>query len=282
MKPKKLKEVLKEKLNKEEINLLPRSFDIIGDILIFSKFPETLKKKEKIIGEEILKIHKNIKVVLKKVKEYSGKYRLPKFKIIVGENRKETLHKENNVKLKLDVEKVYFTPRLSNERKRIATLVKPNEKILVMFSGCAPYPCVLAKNTKAREIYAIELNPIAHSYAKENIKLNKISNVKLFNGDVNVIIPKLKQSFDRIIMPLPKGGETFLDTLLPVIKKGTIIHFYNFSTENKIEEIKEKLKHFFKKEDIKIKILNVIKCGHYSPHTYRFCIDFMIITKPKN
>jgi len=35
--------------------------------------------------------------------------------------------------------------------------------------------------------------------------------------------------FDRIIMPLPRGGEDFLGTALKVTKKGTIIHFYDFT-----------------------------------------------------
>jgi hypothetical protein len=36
---------------------------------------------------------------------------------------------------------------LSTERKRISELVKPGEKVLVMFSGAAPYVCVIAKKT---------------------------------------------------------------------------------------------------------------------------------------
>jgi tRNA (guanine37-N1)-methyltransferase len=139
----KLKQALKEKLSKSELELLPSSFDIVGDILIFSDFPKELDKKQKIIGEELMRILNNIHVVTKKVSKYSGRFRTPKLRIIAGDRRKETIHKENNVQLKLHAENVYFSPRLSNERKRIAQLVKPNERILVMFSGCAPYPCVL-------------------------------------------------------------------------------------------------------------------------------------------
>ena len=84
----------------------------------------------------------------------------------------------------MNVEKVYFSPRLSEERKRIFQQVKNNETILVMFSGIAVYPIVISKNTKAKAIVGIEINPIAHKYALENLKLNKISNVKLFLDDV--------------------------------------------------------------------------------------------------
>lgn len=40
-----LKEALKGKLTEKQISLVPKSFDVVGDILIFSDFPEELKKE---------------------------------------------------------------------------------------------------------------------------------------------------------------------------------------------------------------------------------------------
>ncbi|MEK6868609.1 MAG: class I SAM-dependent methyltransferase family protein, partial [Nanoarchaeota archaeon] len=155
--PGKLKDILVEKLTKKELSLVPSSFDMVGNTIIFSDFPKQLSKKEKIIGNEILKNFRHFKSVFKKTKKYSGKFRTPKLKLLAGENNKETMHKENDVKLKLNVENVYFSARLSEERKRIAKKVRKNEKILVMFSGCGVYPLVIAKNTEAKEIYGIEI-----------------------------------------------------------------------------------------------------------------------------
>src|SRR3990167_4377819 len=188
----KLKDILGEKLTKKELSLVPSSFDMVGSIIIFSDFPKQLSKKEKMIGNDILKNFRHFKSVFKKTKKYSGKFRTPKLKLLAGSSNQETIHKESNVKLKLNVEKVYFSARLSEERKRILKKVRKNEKILVMFSGCGVYPLV------------IEINPTAHKYALENVKLNKTANIKLFLGDVKKVLPKLKEKFDRIIMPLPK------------------------------------------------------------------------------
>ena len=207
----KFKDLLKSKLTPNELTLVPSSYDIVGSILLFSDFPKELAKKEKIVGEGLLELHKNIKTVCKKTRKYSGKYRTPKLKIIAGEKTKETMHKENNSMLKLDVEKVYFSSRLSTERKRIFSQVKKNESILVMFSGCGVYPITIARNSKAKEIYGIEINPTAHKYALENLKLNKVEDkIKLYLGDVKKILPKLDRKFGRILMPLPKGAEDFL------------------------------------------------------------------------
>ena len=276
------KKSLKSKLTKKQLELLPSSYDIIGSILIFSDFPKELARKEKIIGEALLKSHKHIKTVCKKTKKFSGKYRLPKLKIIAGEKIKETLYKENNVTLRLDVEKVYFSPRLSTERKRIYQLIKKNEDVLVMFSGVAIYPIIISKNTKAKEIYAVEINPIAHKYAEENIKLNKIKNIKLFKGDVRKILPKINKKFSRILMPLPKGAENFLDLALSKIKNKGIIYFYDFLNQDEFDLAKEKISKACKTTKKKYKILNIAKCGQFSPRVYRVCVDFKVEQKTKH
>ena len=112
---------------------------------------------------------------------------------------------------------------------------------------------------------------IAHKYAYENLMLNKITNIKLFKGDVKKILPKIKIKFDRIIMPAPKNAEKYLNLIKNKIKKNTIIHFYDFTQEKDFpdQSIKKIKKHFKK-----IKILKNMKCGNVSPYNYRVCIDF--------
>ncbi len=166
---------------------------------------------------------------------------------------------------------------MSSERKRIVDLIKPNESVLVMFSGSGVYPLVIAKNSKCKEVYGIEINPIAHKYALENIKKNKLENkIELFLGDVKKIMPKLNKRFDRILMPLPKGGEDFLNLTLKYIKNKGIIHFYDFEHEDEIYKAEEKVRNACNKSNKKFKILKTIKCGQYSPRFYRVCVDFEV------
>ena len=192
----KLKDILKNKLTNKELAMVPSSYDIVGGIIIFSDFPKELSKKEKTIGNEIIKNYNQIKSVYKKTRKYSGEYRTPKLKLLTGENNKETIYTENNTRLKLNVEKVYFSPRLSEERKRISNQVKNNESVLVMFSGCGVYPLTISKNTKVKNIMGIEINPTAHKYALENLKLNKTKNIELIKGDVKNILPKINKKID--------------------------------------------------------------------------------------
>jgi len=241
-----INELLKDKLTKKELSLVPSAFDTIGDIIII-EIKQGLIKKEKIVAEALLKLNKSIKTVSKKVGIHGGVFRTQKLKVLAGERKKETTYIENNVKIKLDVEKVYFSPRLSNERKRIINIIKPNESILVMFSGCGPYPLVLAKNTKAKEIYCVEINPLAHKYALENIKLNKISNIYLYCGDVKNILPKL--GLDKFALK-SRWDKKHLE---PKLKQNpSMIEFYtpegDLESDKTIKQIDKSIKKLAKKQ----------------------------------
>jgi tRNA (guanine37-N1)-methyltransferase len=278
-KPRTLQQILKGKLTLKEVKLVPSSQEIVGSILIL-EIPDKLKKKEKIIAQAFLKTNKNIETVVKKSHAHEGVFRLRKVKILAGKRTKETIHKENNIKLKLNLEKTYFSTRLANERLRITKQIKKPEEILVMFSGAAPYPLVLAKNSPAKFITGIEINPLAHQLALENIKLNRLENkILIFEGDVRTILPKIKKKFDRILMPLPKTGERFLPLALTKAKPGTIIHFYSFLEETKINQEAKKIKKLCSQYKYKIRILRKIKCGQFAPYVYRVCFDIKVLKK---
>ncbi|HDN82889.1 MAG TPA: class I SAM-dependent methyltransferase family protein [Candidatus Altiarchaeales archaeon] len=269
-----LKDALRNKLNERELKVLHKSFDIVGDIAILD-IPEQLKDKEKIIAETLLKLFKNIRVVVKKEGKVDGKFRTRAFSILAGENRTITKHKEHGCIYLLDIEKAYFSPRLGNERLRIANQVKDGEKVLVMFAGIGPYAILIAKKRNAK-VYAIELNPNAIEYMKKNVELNKV-NVNVISGDVREETPKLVAKvgkFDRIIMPLPKGADNFLDVALKAIKNNGIIHFYCFSKDEK--EAKENLLRICEELGYSIKIKEIVKCGSFSPGINRICIDFEV------
>src|SRR3989344_2273513 len=65
------------------------------------------------------------------------------------------------------------------ERQRIAKQVKPNEIIIDMFAGIGYFSLGLKK---AKKVYAIEKNPLAYKYLKENILLNKAKNIVPINA----------------------------------------------------------------------------------------------------
>ena len=271
-----LKETLKGKIPARLLKHVKKSFDSVGNIAII-EIPEELEKYEKKIAETLLKDIKNIHTVLKKVGIRKGKYRRQKLKWIAGKRTKITEHKESGCRMRLNVETCYFSPRLSHERLRIAELIKPNENILVAFSGIAPYPLIFSKNSKAKHITAVELNPAAHKFAEENIRINKFQNkIKAVKGDVAKVVPKLGK-FDRVVMALPKGGENFLEVCIPAVKKDGILHFYDFCSLNEFNQIADKVKKACGKLGRKCRIIRKVKAGEHAPHVYRVCVDAKVI-----
>ncbi len=240
---------------------LPSSFDIVGSILIIN---EKIQKQKK-VAKLLLKKHKNIKTILVKTKQYQGKYRTPTLKHLKGIKTKITYHRESKCIFHLNVEKCYFSVRSGSERLRIAKQVKPNENILTLFSGVAPFPLIIAKNAKPKHIDAIEINPIAHKYAKENLKINKTTNITLYNQDVKKILPNLK-TYNRIIMPLPKEAHLYLKEAKKHLKPKGTIHLYLFEREENFKNLINKYKKQFK-------TVKLTKAGKYAPSTYRICLD---------
>ena len=275
-KEKDLKKILAKSFTKKQLEKLKTAYDQVGSIAIL-EIDKTMTEKETQIAKVLLQTQPSIKTVLKKEGGHVGEFRVQKMKFLAGVNTRETIHRENGVQLSLDVENVYFSPRLSTERKRIMQLVKKGESVLVLFSGCAPYPCVLAKNTAAKEIYGIELNPVGHQYGLKNVTLNKLKNVFLFHGDVRNVVPTFGKKFDRILMPLPKSSQDFLDIALSAAKKGTIIHCYDFVHEDHFPDAVKKVEDACIIAHRECKILGVVKCGQQSPHVYRICVDFELV-----
>jgi tRNA (guanine37-N1)-methyltransferase len=206
----------------------PSSFDFIGHIAII-EMPEKLKKKKKLVAKVIMELNKHIKTVLEKVGKREGIYRTRKYRFLAGEKNFETIHKEYCCVFKLDPTKVCFSPRELTEGQRIASQVKENETVMVMFAGIAPYTIQIAKKQpKVKEVIAIEINPIAVKYTRENISLNKVEDkVKVIEGDVREKCKEFYEKCDRIVMPLPLGSEDFLDIAANCLKEKGYIHFYN-------------------------------------------------------
>ncbi|MBS3147822.1 methyltransferase domain-containing protein [Candidatus Woesearchaeota archaeon] len=264
------RELLRGKLPEKEFALLPRSFDVIGDIAII-ELPRELAKRVKIIGAAIMESLHNVKVVAVEQGSHTGKYRRQKLRIIAGEKRLETVHKESGMVLGLEVQKCYFSPRLGSERLRIAGLVKQDEKLLVVGSGVGPYPLIIAKHSKASQVVGVEINPVAHKFAVQNVIKNKLQGrVICIKGDVS----KLSEGeFDRIVMAIPHEGVSLVPSILRLLKKGGFLHVLDFTEESDIDAPSRKLVELCKENNRKCKILATIKAGQPGVRRYRVCID---------
>ena len=285
-----------------------KSFDVLGNISVVN-FPRDFKKKDKKkFAEKILKENSSIKTVLEKTGKVKGRLRKPSIKYLAGEKTKEVLYKENNCVFRFNTDKTYFSPRLSNERKEIASKIKKGEKVLVMFAGVAPFSIVIAKNSKAEKVFSNEINREANKYSRLNADLNKVKNKIVFvDGDIKRVVKKWSSvppsispttrpnstahlhsqfsltdlrnfsKFDVIIMPRPQLKETFLEQAFYLSKKKTRIYYYDFCKIGDENLIVDKIKKEAQKFKKKIKILKIKKAGEIAPYKIRVRVDFVVL-----
>jgi tRNA (guanine37-N1)-methyltransferase len=205
---------------------LETGIDIIGDIAIV-KLDESVKSQGPAVGKAILESMKNVKAVFDQEGGLEGDFRLRKLRHVAGREGTLTLHKENQLRFLVDVEKTYFSPRLSTERLRIADLTQPDETVLNMFAGVGPYSNTISKRKKV-VVYSNELNEAAYELHVRNNVMNKVDGLtRMYNAD-GAKLPQILQGarFDRILMPHPSQSNRFLAVALSMAKEGGWIHYY--------------------------------------------------------
>lgn len=251
--------------------------DVLGNIVILKFDRDVNVAEKKKIAEKFLKEHKQVSTVLEKAGKFSGRLRTQKTKWLAGEKTKEALYRENACTFRFNVDTCYFSPRLSEERKEISSIVKKGEEVLVMFGGVGVYGIIIAKNSKASRVVSIELGRECSKYALFNVKRNKLQErVQIIQGDVRRKLPDMKEQFDRIVMARPQLKDSFLDVALPLIRKGGIIHYYGFYEEDDLEKLKELVKEETKKARRKIRILRIKKAGDIGFKKFRYRVDMKI------
>ncbi|MBU5558050.1 MAG: class I SAM-dependent methyltransferase family protein [Candidatus Aenigmatarchaeota archaeon] len=255
------------------------AFDIVGSrekAVAVVDMPEG--SDEMAIAKEIMGRYKHVKSVIAKESGRQDPYRLYNFHIITGDQNTEVLHKEHGYILKLDPQKVYFSPREAEERARIAKKVKRGERVLVMFAGVGPYAIAIAKAQPKADIVCVEINPKAVEYADENVQLNKlVGRIKNYVGDVREVVPKIGK-FNRIIMPLPESAHLFLDTAFAAAVKGAIIHLYGISEYQKgFPDLEALVKSAATNVGKKIRIIGRQKVLPFAPYRWKARIDIKVL-----
>ncbi len=285
--------ILERRKSIEDIVGLKPSYEVIGDIAVLT---ETIaEQKEQIVAHALMNCHKNIKVVAKRISAVEGVFRTRRLGIIAGEHRTETMHTENACRFKLDLEKVYFNPRLAGERNRVAlqTASSREEEIIDMFAGVGPFSIQIAKRAPQSHVTAIDINPDAILYLRENMKLNGVRNIDAIEGDIREIYEKFRDTADRIIMNLPKSAYLFLGEALSILNPhGGMLHFYDLefaypeegeekhdALERAITQAKEKLIAKVQEldgESRSVEILEARKVKAYAPYAYIIGIDVKV------
>ncbi|MEM3677856.1 MAG: class I SAM-dependent methyltransferase family protein [Candidatus Bathyarchaeia archaeon] len=270
-------------LGVEHAKRLSKSMDVIGDIAILKSSGQEPVSHE--LGEELLREAPYLRVVLRQSSPVTGDFRVRGLEWLAGERRTVTYHREYGCIFKVDVAKVYFSPRLSNERKRVADMVGEGEKVLNMFAGVGCFSILIAKRLREVKVYSIDLNPEAVRLMSINTVLNRVrGKVISALGDSKAVAYNLfKGSVDRVLMPLPEKAVEYLNPALYALKpEGGVIHYQSFVHADKGEDpLKSALKELRENlRDAEFEVEDGRIIREVGPFRYQIALDMKIYRKP--
>ena len=225
--PRTLTDTLQDKIPPAMLELVPRAYDLIGDIAVL-ELPEELHDYSKTIGSAFHDIHSHFKTVLAKKGAVFGTTRVRQYELLWGEDTTRTIHTEYGCRLAVDLEKAYFSPRLLEEHNRIANLVQSGELVVDMFCGVGPFAIHICRRTDAHVI-AVDINPDAISLLRESLTMNRlVGQVIPVVADVSEYLSTFEDSVDRVIMNHPSGAQAFVGDACQVLRAGGVAHYYDF------------------------------------------------------
>jgi tRNA (guanine37-N1)-methyltransferase len=210
----------------EEIGKAIGGMDIIGDLAVI-KLPKGWEDQGHRIGERLMQRLGHIKGVFRQTSPACGGERLRGLEWLAGRRETQTTHREHGCSFRLDLATVYFSPRLSNERLRIAGLVTKGEVLVNMFAGVGTFSIIAARKAAPRSVYSIDMNQDAFRYMEENVKLNGVEGVVLpVLGDSKEAVERLEGVANRVLMPLPELAYDYLPYGLRCLNGRGWIHVY--------------------------------------------------------
>lgn len=253
---------------------LPSSYDVLGSVALVKMSEEVLPFAGQ-IGKAIMAVQGAVRTVCvdSGVKE---EYRTRDLRVVAGDDTTETTHKEYGMVFRMDVKSVFFSPRLATERDIVARQVQPGEVVIDMFAGIGPFSIMIAKTRSPKAVYAIDTNPEAIRYMRENISLNKVTTVTPVLGDARDEVAKLGPA-DRVIMNLPHNARDFLPEAIDALRPGGVIHFYEIMEDSELEERFGRIADAAVRKGRVMKELGRRKVKSYSPTMsfYAFDLSFL-------
>ncbi len=245
--------------------LVPDHYDVIGDVAVVS-LPDALLPYREVIGRCIVGERRSIRSVCMRTAPVAGPCRTAGYAVIYGRENTETIHREYGCTYSLDVKTAFYNPRLAFERHRVGGCVRPGERVLVPFAGVGPFVVPAAR--QGARVTAIEINPEACGYLRENIRINRVQDaVTVFEGDAMQLMLSCNEQYDRAIVPTPYGLNTALDEVIPLIRRGGIIHFYTFTVPEETDMLMAKFR------GMGCVVGGMRRCGNVAPGVSRWVFD---------
>ncbi len=252
----------------EELLGFRPSFDVVGDIAIV----EDIDAER--VASALMSCNKSIRTVIAPISDVEGEFRTRRFRHVAGEVRSITTHKEHGLCYRMDLEGVYFTPRLGTERLRIASQIRPNDVVLDMFAGVGPFALLIAK--RRAKVIAMDKNPVAIKYLRENARKNKIEDIEILEGDSKELALRYVGVADHVIMNLPHSASKFLIPAIKAAKCNGVVHYYAIAPEEDLFRDLTVIASAAEEIGVGFEVVYQGVVRSYAPRRFNVVIDFRV------
>jgi len=275
-----LKKIAREVLGEDYASRLWRRVEFIGDIALI-RTPLCMDPRDlKPLAEELIKRLPYVKSVWAAIPGVTGEYRLRRHVWLAGEEKSETIYREHGCLFKVDINKVYVSPSLNYEHIRVARLVEPGEIVVNMFAGAGLFSIIIAKYSRPRLVYSIDINPYAYNYMVENIALNRVEGlVEPILGDAKQVVEeKLVGVADRVLMPYPELALEYLPYALKALRGGrgwihVYLHIYTSRNEHWRTRAQSMVEDRLRELGARHRVVNIRKIRNVGPRTHQVVVD---------
>lgn len=252
-------------------SLLPRAYDVVGDVVII-RLPDELAKHDRDIGAALLEAVRGARTVAVD-RGVTGAERQRNLRVIAGRETTRTVHREYGIVISVDPSRVHFSPRMASERRRVSRQVVPGEVVVDAFCGVGPFALHMARRG-ARVVYAIDSNADAIELLRENLRMNELDNVVEVEGDVLKLLPTLEPA-DRIVLDYPWDPLPAFPVAISTLKDGGVLHYYEILEMAEVERRVETLEGLLP-PDYGLEVLEERLVRGYSPTRAHYVFDLRV------
>ena len=207
-----------------EKEALPRSFDVVGDIVLIHLPPEAEPRKHE-VGEALLRFVPGARLVGLD-RGVQGADRLRQVERIAGAGPWSTRHRENGLELDVDVERAYFSPRLAREHARVAEEVRVGEQVYDLCCGVGSFALTIARLGRASRVTAVDANPEAVALLRATLARYSFgARVTPVRAPVEEFLPSA-EPVERVVMNLPREGIKYLPSVARTTAPGGRLYYY--------------------------------------------------------
>jgi tRNA (guanine37-N1)-methyltransferase len=214
--------------------LLPRSFDVVGDIVLI-RLPVELEERRFEIGEALRRFVPGSRLVgLDRGVE--GAERLRQVERIAGAGGWETRHRENHLEFDVDVRRAYFSPRLAREHALVADEVRDGERVYDLCCGVGPFSVTIARDGRAASVTAVDANPAAIELLGRTLARYP------FGGRVRPRVATLEEfapratPVERVIVNLPREGIKYATLVAPLVAPRGSLQYYEVVPRDEVAQ----------------------------------------------